>query len=86
MRIFVHMKARLNITIDKEILERIKYYADKQNSSVSEIVESYFKEVIKPVKKENIISLVEQIPPPDFDVNTDLKDLYYREKARKHGF
>lgn len=80
------MKARLNITIDKEILEQVKYYANQQNSSVSEMVESYFKEVIKPVKKENILSMVERLSPPDFNVNIELMEIYYKEKASKHGF
>lgn len=80
------MKARLNLTIDNALLENVKGYAVKQQISVSELVESYFKIVTKPSKRKNIISMVEKLEKPGIDANADLKDLYYQNKAKKHGF
>lgn len=80
------MKARLNLTIDDNLLEKIKGYAMKQQTSISELVESYFKTVTKPSKRKNIIQLVEKLEKPAIDSGVDLKDLYYQDKAKKYGF
>ncbi|MEO7529980.1 MAG: DUF6364 family protein [Sediminibacterium sp.] len=80
------MKARLNLTIDNALLENVKGYALKQQKSVSELVENYFKIVTKPSKRKNIISMVEKLEKPVIDAGADLKDLYYQDKAKKHGF
>ncbi|WP_240768660.1 DUF6364 family protein [Olivibacter sp. XZL3] len=37
------MKAKLNLTIDKQLLTEVKAYAAQKHSSVSELVEGYFK-------------------------------------------
>jgi len=79
------MKARLNLTIDNALLENIKGYAMKQKTSVSELVESYFKTVAKPTRRKNIINLVEKMEKPFIDASADLKDLYYKGKATKNG-
>ncbi|NCI47428.1 DUF6364 family protein [Sediminibacterium soli] len=81
------MKARLNLTIDNTLLENIKGYALKQQTSVSELVENYFKSVTKPAKRKNILALVDKLEKPG-NVNTkaDLKELYYQDKAKKYGF
>ena len=52
MRIFGKsegMKERLNLTIDGALLEAIKAYAANKEMSVSELVESYFRAVTKPL-------------------------------------
>jgi hypothetical protein len=81
------MKARLNLTIDNALLETMKGYALKQQTSISELVEDYFKTLTKPAKKKNIITMVEKLEKPSaVDVKADLKSLYYQDKAKKHGF
>jgi hypothetical protein len=80
------MKARLNLTIDDSLLENMKNYAVKQQLSVSELVESYFKTVTKPSKRKNIIHLIEKLDKPFIAEETDLKDQYYKENAKKYGF
>jgi Family of unknown function (DUF6364) len=80
------MKARLNLTIDDSLLEEVKSYAVKQQRSVSELVESYFKTVTKPSKRKNILHLVEKLSKPIIDMDGDLKELYYKENAKKYGF
>ena len=41
------MKARLNITIEESLLKNVKYFAEEHNTSVSELVENYFKMIVK---------------------------------------
>ncbi len=85
MRIFAFMKTRLNLTIDDDLLSAMKAYANKQQTSLSELVENYFKHLNKP-KRKNIISLVDKLDPPNLDNTANLKDLYYKKQAKKYGF
>ena len=79
------MKTRLNITIEDSLLDSIKVYASRNKISVSELVESYFRKITKPVRKKSIIEMVEKLEKPDFDVNVDLKELFYKEQGKKYG-
>jgi hypothetical protein len=80
------MKSRLNLTIEDSLLKSMKLYAEKQHTSVSELVENYFKTITRPKKRLNIIDLVEQLEKPKIDQTAELKDLYYEERAKKYGF
>lgn len=86
MRIFVIMKTRLNLTVEETLLDRIKKYASKKNTSVSELVESYFRLVLKPAGRENIIDMVEKLKQPDISDSVDLKNEFYNQQKKKHGF
>ena len=57
------MKERLNLTIDGALLEAMKAYAASKEMSVSELVESYFRSVTRPVQRNNILDLVERLEP-----------------------
>lgn len=81
------MKARLNITIEDNLLSSMKAYATKYNTSVSELVTGYFKSVTKqPAKRKNIISLVEELDNTTIDKTIDLKSSFYQSQAKKYGF
>lgn len=87
MRIFGFMKTRLNLTIDDGLLNNMKIHAQKQGTSISELVENYFREITKPKKKKkNIIQLVEDLKTPSISTQADLKELFYKEQSSKHGF
>jgi hypothetical protein len=86
MRIFAIMKTRLNLTIDDALLDNIKAYASNKQTSVSELVENYFKAITKPAKRKNIINLVEKLEKPKIDSKADLKELYYQDQSKKYGF
>lgn len=58
------MKERLNLTIDGVLLEAMKAYAASKEMSVSELVESYFRSVTKPVGRDSILDLVDRLEPP----------------------
>ena len=78
------MKARLNITIEQSLLDQVKQFAAQQNTSVSELVEDYFKTIIKP-KKQSLVDLIRSLPKPDIDENFDWKEEYYKDKMKKYG-
>jgi hypothetical protein len=59
------VKERLNLTIDGALLEAMKAYAASKEMSVSELVESYFRSVTKPVGRDNILDLVDRLSPPE---------------------
>ncbi|SFB01614.1 DUF6364 family protein [Algoriphagus aquimarinus] len=84
------MKKRLNITIEENLLDKIKTYADQNDTSISSLVEEHFEALIKPRPKlKNGMSLVEYMKSlPKFDIpdNYDYKEDYYKAKAKKMGY
>jgi hypothetical protein len=50
------MKATLNLRFDKSVIETAKEYALKEQTSVSEIVETYLKKLIARDKKKKYAS------------------------------
>lgn len=73
------MKARLNLTIDNNVLEGIKAHASGSHISISELVENYFKSITQPAKRENLLDLVDKLPHPKADTAGNLKDRYYKK-------
>lgn len=57
------MKTRISLTIDDKLLSTTKAYARRKHTSVSELVENYFKIITRPAKA-NIIDLVEKLEQP----------------------
>ena len=78
------MKARLNLTIDQSLLEDVKQYATLKNTSVSELVEEYFKVIIQ-TKKKSFVELIKELPKPKIDENFDWKEEFYKDKMKKYG-
>jgi hypothetical protein len=58
------MKERLNLTIDRELLETMKVYAAGKDMSLSELVENYFISVTKSIRHNNILDLMDRLEPP----------------------
>jgi hypothetical protein len=79
------MKTKLNLTIEDSLLADAKLFAKKQHTSVSELVEGYFKNITKSPKRKTIIDLVEQLDTPAINAHLDLKELYYQDQAKKYG-
>lgn len=89
MRTFVsimrtNMKATLNLRFDKSTIEAAKEYAQKQGTSVSEIVESYFKKLTSRDKKKKFVSdsLIGILKEYRDHTDEELHELYLRGK---HG-
>lgn len=79
------MKARLNITIDKDVLQHVKLLAEEQKTSVSELVENYFRTIAKPHKKKTFIELIKELPKPNIPANFNWKEEFYQAKMKKYG-
>jgi len=82
------MKAKLNLTIEQDILDQMKQYAARQKRSISEIVEDYFRIIAASKKKESFVDMINNLPKPptDIDPHLDLKEEFYKAKAKKYGF
>ena len=80
------MKNRLNITIDESLMEQAKRYAARHNTSLSQLVEQYFKNLTRPAGKKNILELIKELPKPKTIIKGDLKENYYRRQKKKYGF
>lgn len=79
------MKERLNLTIDGELLDAMKAYAASKEMSVSELVESYFRYVTKPVQRRNILDLVDELEAPAVPLAADWRQLFYKGQEKKYG-
>jgi Family of unknown function (DUF6364) len=80
------MKVRINLTIDSQLLSKIKRYAASKKTSVSGLVEEYFHKVAQPSKRKTIIQLLEKMETPVLDPKKDLKRDFYKDQAKKYGF
>ncbi len=79
------MKARLNLTIDEQLLAQVKSFARKHETNVSEMVEDFFRKAVSPNRSMNVIDIIESLNKPDIPAGADLKELYYKEKGKKYG-
>ena len=80
------MKSRLNITVDEELLNKAKSYAEQHQTSLSKLVETYLECLTKKPSKENVIELVRKLKKPALPPDTNLKKQYYEEQKNKYGF
>lgn len=82
------MKTRLNLTIDEDLLKKVKAYADRNNESISNLVEEYFETIVKKPKKQSLLDILDKLPKSkiDFPKDFDFKEEYYKENAKKYGF
>lgn len=79
------MKAKLNLTIEDNLLAKIKRYAAKRKTSVSELVEAYFISLTTASKKPNIVDLMDATKKPNIELPNDLTTSYYEERKEKYG-
>lgn len=76
------MKARLNLTIEQTLLEEVKKIAAQKKTSVSELVEEYFKVITKP-KRKSLLEVLDELPKISIDANKNLGDLYFEHKMKE---
>ncbi|MGN6491901.1 MAG: DUF6364 family protein [Agriterribacter sp.] len=83
------MKSRLNITVDEILMEQAKRYAEKHKTSLSKLIENYFRNLIRPTNKKNVIDLIESLPRPSSKVTNNkenLKEHFFKAQKSKYGF
>ncbi len=76
------MKARVNLTLDRDILSQVRILAEKRKTSVSHIVESYLRSIIKKQRGQSVIDIVEGLKKPDLPEDLDLKEAYYKKHLK----
>ncbi|MEB2775143.1 DUF6364 family protein [Algoriphagus sp. D3-2-R+10] len=81
------MKKRLNITIEEKLLDKVKTYADQNNTTIFSLVEDHFETLVKPKPKlKNGMSLVEYVKSlpkskVEYSEGFDWKEEYYKAKS-----
>jgi hypothetical protein len=82
------MKTRLNITVEQQLLEKVKAYALHQQVSLSSLIEAYFEKVIKTsAKRKNLLDMVDKLEPDQKVVAESYnKDNFYENQKGKYGF
>ena len=80
------MNTKLTLSLEKEIIEQAKVYAKGTGRSLSQMVESYFRNVVQKtdVEYDSVDARVKKLIgviklPPDFDIEK-AKEEYHREK------
>jgi hypothetical protein len=79
------MKIRLNLTIEERLLQRMKLYAAKNHTSLSEMVEGYFEKIVQPATRKTVLDMVEEMKVPKIPVDRNLIDEYYNDVDKKYG-
>jgi len=83
------MKVRFNTTIDAQLLEAVKIVAVKQQMSVSQLIEDYFRTIVrrKPARKKNLLDLVDRLTPNEAIIRQSMeKNVFYEDQKEKYGF
>ena len=80
------MKNRLNITVDDSLVDRAKQYAAQHHTSLSQLVEDYFRELTRLPQRKNVRDLLKELPRPDLSDGTAIKSHYYESRKKKYGF
>ncbi|SOD20404.1 DUF6364 family protein [Pedobacter xixiisoli] len=81
------MKARVNLTIEHDVLEKAKSYASKMGASVSELVEEYLRKITESKEiKTDLFEMVRNLPKVEYPEDYDFKREYYEERKKKYGF
>ena len=83
------MDAKLTIKLDKNVINKAKYYASTQNRSLSRIIESYLNSLVTPTNtvNENEIQISEFVKSMSTGVNLpvdiDVKKEYFNYLYKK---
>jgi hypothetical protein len=76
------MASKLTLSVDPEVVARAKEYAERNHTSVSELVQTFLSIVSQPSEPQQ----GKQLPPVLGSLRSLVKDdgLDYREEYRKH--
>ncbi|WP_460686013.1 DUF6364 family protein [Niabella aquatica] len=58
----------------------MKYFSEKNNVSISSLVEEYFKNLMRKPQKASFLDRIRKLPTPAFNKEVDLTKAYYDEK------
>ncbi len=80
------MKARLNLSIETNLLAEVQNFAQIHEMPISELVEQFFKTIVVSSGKTTLVDKVESLNPPTIEANVDFKEQYFKEQGLKYGF
>lgn len=82
------MKARLNVTIEEDVLEKAKAYAEKKDVSISRLIEDYLKTIVRKPEGPTLLDVLDSLPTLETDIpeDFDFKKEYREERKEKYGF
>lgn len=84
------MNTKLTLTLEKQIIKQAKHYANQKGSSLSELVENYFKCLTESSQHQETTELSPKIKKLRgiLKVNEDFnyKKILEEERLKKHGF
>lgn len=80
------MKAHLTLTLDEDLIAGMKELAAKNGTSVSALVEEYFRKLTKPRMRKSVVDIIRELNKPAISAGANLKELYYEEQKQKFGF
>lgn len=78
------MTTKLTLTVEKNVIEKAKFYARKTDRSLSELVEKYLESLVKDDVEQQLSPKLSKIAgavklPKDFDEKKELEE-YYKNK------
>ncbi len=83
------MNTKLTLTIEKDVIKEAKYYAKEKGQSLSDLVENYFKLLIKDrleVKPNQLSPRVKRLRGIlNVDKDFDYKQVLTEELSKKYG-
>lgn len=68
------------------MLRKAKRYAEEQQTSLSQLIEEYLKNITTKPSRETIVELVKGLEKPAPDPETDLKKQSCEEQNKPYGF
>jgi hypothetical protein len=79
------MKAKLTLTLEPDVIEMVKDYATEKKISLSKIVETYFKELLKKehATKVNVAMKYGGVLSSETKSYADVKDEFLEDKYGK---
>lgn len=83
------MKVSFNTTIDAQLPEAVKIVAVKQQMSVSQLIEDYFRTIVrrKQARKKNLLDMVDRLTPNEAIIRQGMeKSAFYEDQQEKYGF
>jgi hypothetical protein len=82
------MKARLNITIEQQLLDKVKVYALRKHVSISALVEDYLEAIVHgPSKRKNLLEMIDKLHPnPKVVAESHHKEAFYEKQKEEYGF
>lgn len=80
------MKAKLNITVEAPLLNRIKVYAERYHTSISKLTEEYFTRLTShEEKKTSIFEFLKDVKSAKYPEDFDYKTAYHEHLEDKYG-